>query len=102
MKPLFTNTEQNQEHQICYASCQELDLIMRIPYAQQSNSITLRASKFLWKRSSSSTVTTSIFNPLLQRIDSNHKLPVSDFLNDLSCISTQLSNSFIWSSKGFK
>lgn len=76
---LYKHIEQNQEHQISCASCQELDLIMHIPCAQQSNSITLRASKFSWKKSSSSTVTSSIFNPLLQRIDWNHKLPLNDF-----------------------
>lgn len=53
-------------------------------------------------RALSPTVTTSIFDLLLKRIDLDLKLPVKGFLNDPSCLSTQLVNSFLRSSKGFK
>lgn len=57
---IYKHTEQNQEHTICYAACQELGLSLRIPYSKQNNSTTPRDLSFSRKNSSSSIVTTSI------------------------------------------
>lgn len=87
MNPLFTNAW-NQEHRICYTSCQELDLSLHIPYLQQNNSIAVGDLEFAWTSSLSPILTTSIFDLLLKRIDLDLKLPVKGFLNDPSCLST--------------
>lgn len=101
MNPLFTNA-QDQEHRICFTSCQELDLSLHVPYLQENNSIALGDLEFAWKSSLSPILTTSVFDLLLKRIDLDLKLPVKGFLNDPSCLSTRLVNSFFRSSKGFK